>query len=68
MDNVTVHINGASYIAISSDGTNFTAELKDIKKSGDYQFEVWSNDKLVSQDNTFSVEKESAKTNDLWEW
>ncbi len=67
LDNVTVHINGASYIAISSDGTNFTAELKDIKKSGDYQFEVWSNDKLVSQDNTFSVEKESAKTNDLWE-
>ena len=30
------------------------------------EFEVWANGKFVSANNTFKVEKESAKTNDLW--
>lgn len=67
LSNVTVHINGAIYSAISSDGFNYSAELKDIKKSGEYEFEVWSDDKLISSRNVFKVEKESAKTNNLWE-
>lgn len=67
LDNVTVHINGESYTTYSSDGQNFSAELPDIRRSGEYKFEVWSNDKLISYDNTFKIEKESAKTNNLWE-
>lgn len=66
LSNVTVHINGTSYSASTVDGNNFEAELSDIKKSAEYEFEVWANGKFVSANNTFKVEKESAKTNDLW--
>lgn len=65
--NVSVQINGSSYVAKSSDGFNFVAELPDIKKSGSYEFDVWSNNKLISSNNEFTIEKESAKTNNLWE-
>lgn len=67
ISNVSVRINGVIYSAYSIDGFNFTAELTDLKKSGNYNFEVWSNNKLVSSSNSFKIEKESAKTNNLWE-
>jgi hypothetical protein len=67
LSNVTVHVNGASYSAESTDGFNFLSELIDLKRSGNYSFEVWANNKLVSTNNNFKIEKESAKTNNLWE-
>ena len=67
ISNVSVRINGVLYSAYSTDGFNFTAELTALKKSGSYNFEVWSNNKLVSSNNSFKIEKESAKTNNLWE-
>lgn len=66
MNNVFVRINGRSYAAVSNDGSNFVAELPDIQKSGEYRFEVWEGSEMRSSDNKFKVEKESAKTNDLW--
>ena len=62
-----IKINGKTYDTQTEDGINFVAELDDIRKAGEYQFEVWEGDELVSSDNTFVVEKESAKTNNLWE-
>lgn len=66
LTNVIVKINGNIYTAKSDDGLNFIAELPDLKKSGVYSFEVWSDSQLVSDNNEFSIEKESASTNDLW--
>ncbi len=66
MTNVTVKVNGKSYPASSDDKSNFTVELSDIQKSGIYKFEVWENSEIRSTDNEFKIEKESAKTNDLW--
>ncbi len=67
MNNVSVRINGKTYAAVSNDKSNFTVELPDIQKSGEYKFEVWEGSEMRSFDNMFEVEKESAKTNDLWE-
>lgn len=67
MTDVTVKVNGKSYLAFSDDKSNFTVELSDIQKSGVYKFEVWENAEIRSTDNEFKIEKESAKTNDLWE-
>jgi len=66
LSNVSVQINGKSYSAMTEDGCNFMVELSDIKKSDEYEFEVWANGKFISANNVFKVEKESAKTNDLW--
>lgn len=66
MVDVTIKVNGKSYPAYSNDGANFTVELSDIQKSGVYKFEVWENSETRSIDNEFKIEKESAKTNDLW--
>lgn len=66
LSNATVKINGNTYKAKSDDGFNFIVELPDLKKSGNYSFEVWTDDSLVSDNNKFSIEKESASTNDLW--
>ena len=52
--------------ATTVDGYNFEAELSGIKKSGEYEFEVWANGRFISANNSFKIEKESAKTNDLW--
>ena len=67
MTDVTVKVNGKSYPAFSDDKSNFTVELSDIQKSGVYKFEVWENSEIRSTDNEFKIEKESAKTNNLWE-
>ena len=66
MTDVTVKVNGKNYPATSDDKSNFTAELNDIQKSGVYKFEVWEKAEMRSTDNEFKIEKESAKTNDLW--
>lgn len=66
MTNVTIKVNGKSYPASSDDKSNFTVELSDIQRSGVYKFEVWENAEMRSTDNEFKIEKESAKTNDLW--
>lgn len=66
LENVSIRINNKKYNAHSSDGFNFNVEINDIKKSGEYIFEVWSGDDLVSIDNRFKIESESAATNDLW--
>ena len=66
MVDVTIKVNGKSYPAFSDDKTNFIVELSDIQKSGLYKFEVWENSEIRSIDNEFRIEKESAKTNDLW--
>jgi len=66
MNDVIIKINGKSYSASSDDNSTFTVELYDIQKSGIYKFEVWENDEMRSTDNEFRIEKESAKTNDLW--
>lgn len=66
LSDCSIKINGKSYATQSSDGFNYIVQLDDIKKSGEYKFEVWDKDELVSSDNSFIVEKESAKTNDLW--
>lgn len=66
LTNVAIRINGNEYKAISSDGINFSVELEDVKKSGDYQFEVWAENGLVSSGNIFKIEKESAAAVDLW--
>lgn len=66
INNVTVKVNGKSYKANSNDKSNFTVELNDIQKSGVYKFEVWENDKMISSNNEFKIEKESASINDLW--
>lgn len=67
MTNVSVKINGKEYPAITEDKSNFIVKLDDIQKSGVYKFEVWENSEIKSTDNEFKIEKESAKTNDLWE-
>ena len=61
-----IRINGNEYKVDSIDDFNFKVELSDIKKAGDYLFDVWDNDELVSSGNKFKVEKESGSTNDLW--
>ena len=66
MNDVIIKVNGKSYHATSEDKMNFTVELSDIQKSGVYKFEVWENSEIRSTDNEFKIEKESAKTNDLW--
>lgn len=66
LSNCSIKVNGKTYNVNTSDGFNCTVQLDDIKKSGEYKFEVWDNDELISSDNSFVVEKESAKTNDLW--
>lgn len=66
MTNVMVKVNGKSYLAFTEDQLNFTVELSDIKKSGIYKFEVWENTEIKSAGNEFKIEKESARTNDLW--
>lgn len=66
LSGVSVHINGVTYTATTVDGYNFEAELSGIKKSGEYEFEVWANGRFISANNSFKIEKESAKTNDLW--
>ncbi len=66
MTDVTIKVNGKSYPASSNDNSNFTVELSDIQKSGVYKFEVWEKAEMRSTDNEFKIEKESAKTNDLW--
>ena len=66
MTNVTIKVNGKSYPASSDDKSNFTVELSDIQRRGPYTFEVWENAEMRSTDNEFKIEKESAKTNDLW--
>lgn len=66
LNDVTIRVNGKEYSAKSSDRNNFIVELEDIKKSGSYYFEVWSGNELISSDNEFKIEKESAVTVDLW--
>ena len=66
LKDVIVRINGNEYKAASFDGINFSVELADIKKSGDYQFDVWSDGQEVSSGNIFKIEKESATAVDLW--
>ncbi len=63
---VFVHINGKMYKTQTNDGFNFEVELDDIKKTGEYKFDVWSKNELVSSDNIFNIEKESATSVDLW--
>lgn len=66
LNNVTISINGTTYQAATSDGSNFEVVIDDIKKSGNYTFEVWSNGELISTENTFKIEKEVGSTNNLW--
>lgn len=66
LKNVIIRINGREYNSNTSDGNNFSVELEDIKKSGEYCFEVWADNELISSDNSFKIEKESAVAVDLW--
>lgn len=66
LNGVSIKVNGKTYNAETTDGLTFIVEMPDITKSGQYNFEVWQGDTLLSTDNKFIVEKESAKTNDLW--
>lgn len=66
LSGVSIHVDGITYPATTIDGYNFEAELSNVKKSGEYEFEVWSNGKFISANNMFKIEKESAKTIDLW--
>lgn len=61
-----VKISGKNYVAKADGENKYSVELDDIKKAGTYQFEVWDDDNHISSNNSFIIEKESAKTNDLW--
>ncbi|MDD6846894.1 MAG: BREX-4 system phosphatase PglZ [bacterium] len=69
LGNVFIVVNGKKYSASSPEGRDFTVVMEDIKKTGVYQFEVWSDDELVSDDpeNTFTIQKESAQINNLFD-
>ena len=64
--NVIVKLNGNTYHTTSEDGFTFTVDIGDIKKSGTYQFEVWANGQLITDEGTFKIEKMMATTNDLF--
>lgn len=67
LSNCSIRVNGKAYNAETTDGFNCAVQLDDLKKRGEYKFEVWDNDELISATNSFVIEKESAKTNDIWE-
>lgn len=66
LKNAVVKIAGKIYSCKTDDYQNFEVELPDIQKSGKYDFEVWNGDEIVSSGNEFNVEKEAAKSVDLW--
>lgn len=66
MENVSITINGKSYKVDTYDNMNFESELEDINKVGNYTFDVWEGDKLVSTGNEFIIEKEVGSSIDLW--
>lgn len=63
---VSITINGKVYEVNTSDNMNFESELDGVDKVGDYTFDVWEGDKLVSTGNEFCIEKEVGSTVDLW--
>lgn len=63
---ILVKVNGNQYQTTTTDDQTFESELTDIKKSGTYSFELWSNGQLVSNEGAFKIEKIMATTNDLF--
>lgn len=66
LNNVTIVVEGKEYLATSSNGQRFSVLLDDIKKPKKYSFDVYSNGELVCSGKEFTVEKESAKINNLF--
>ena len=66
IEDASITINGKTYKVNTTDNMNFESELEDINKVGNYTFDVWEGDKLVSTENEFSIEKEVGSSVDLW--
>lgn len=60
-----VHVNGFVYKGIKNDNI-FTFEMPEIRKVGNYSFDVYSENNLIKSGLSFSVKKESASENDLF--
>ena len=62
--NVTIKLKDKLYDAIADDYQNYSVELP-ILKSGDYSFDVYSNNNLIAADITFRIEGALKNTDDF---
>lgn len=65
LSTMEIHVNGSVYKGIKNDNI-FTFEMPDIKKVGNYSFDVFSENNLIKSGLSFNVKKEGASENDLF--
>jgi hypothetical protein len=65
INNISVRINAKTYLAVSTDGLHFDAEIPDIKREKEYLFDVLSNNNILQRDLKFRLKTAGMSENDL---
>ncbi len=66
LNNVSVAVLGKWYKAETEDNQTYIAKLTDLKKAGDYEVDVYSNNKKIETGLKFTAEKEGFKEKKLF--
>ena len=66
-DNITINVNDRSYKAVKTDVPyHYEIEMADIRSSGKYLFNVYSDTVLIAKQMEFEVKKEGASERKLF--
>lgn len=67
MQDVSVILNGKSYLAVQVDDNHYSVNLPDIKRAGDYPADVYAGNNLLIGKITIKAQGKSGKVNDAFD-